>query len=251
MLIPKKLLEQLNEKGVTVTHNSRTVYHNFIGDAYLFTKKSPLGREWKVEIGGGCPNWEYFVSAIKNYFLNFSSDDEAVALYNAHDARENGDRWSLQNLLDDMNHCYDGFVLLLDDLFSNYEYTQQDAYENLAYTSRLQFESAVFDTTARSQDKEKDLVTAILNRKPFFADCDGVSSLFTTYLVTEKVVDFLNGEKLTDKQKAFILAQENPVKELVKVTKHGFDYFMSEAFFNDVIPEALNMLMNSQSEENT
>lgn len=251
MLLPKNLVEKLNENGITVTHAVRTKrpLFNCVDDSYLFTKKSPTkGVEWKAEIGGGCPTWENFVSAVANYYLNFSSEEEAIKLYKAQEGND-GERWSLQHLLYDMNSCYDSFVVPLSDLFSKYEYTKQDEYENLAYTAKVLFEDAIDSTTARSQDKEKPLVSAILHRRPFFRDCEGVSSLFTTYLVTEKIVDFLSGEKLTDEQKAFILAQENSVEELVKETKHGFDYFMSEAFFNDVIPEALNMLMNSQSGE--
>lgn len=249
MLLPKNLVKKLNENGITVTPAVRTERHiyNFVDDSYFFTKKSPLGREWKVEIGSGCPNWEHFVSDVANYYLNFSSENEAIELYNAQKGKE-GEHWSLQQLLDDMNDCFDGFVLLLSDLFSEYEYTKQDAYENLAYTAKILFEGAVCDTTASPKYKNKDLVAAFLNRKTFFSNCEGVPSLFTTYLATEKIVDFLNGEKLTDEQKAFIVTLENPIDTLVDATKFGWEHLMS-LFFDEVIPDTLNMLMNSQSEE--
>lgn len=246
MKIPENLVKKLNERGITVTPICDSQTHSVT--EYLFTKKSPSGLEWKKIIGSGARNWTEFVWQTQMWFVSFDIDGEAVKLYEAQTAKEIIDRLTLQESLDEMKKCYDHFVLVLTNIIETYQCSSEDRYKEMVLNVKEQFENVVYDTTTRSQDKEKPLVSAILHRKPFFSDCESVSSLFATYLATKEIVEFLNGEKLTDEQKAFLLAQENPVDVLLEATKGGWDYLMGE-FFNVIIPENLNMLMNSQSGE--
>lgn len=239
MLIPKNLIKILEEKGIEVQELPE---HPTC--AYVFSITSPKSHchfyrlEW-------CESFEEAVSVLKKAYKEFSIDKYACYMYTKH---TNDGNLTLTECVKEAKFVKNKFRKVLYEAFSEVKPTDEDLFKEKLYKCSEHFKKSLCPlcySRGLIKDCSPDGVCFFNGNEEKVAP----EKVLANYLHWMYVFEFFENAKFTEEQlKFFDTKNSSAAKLLVDATKPSMQAFKEE-FINNILPDALNSLMNSQSEE--
>lgn len=233
MLIPKKLLEIITEKGIEVqkleNHHTRE---------YKFSSTSPKGYCHSCYLDW-CESFEEAVSVLKKAYKDFSVDDYACYLYKNNVCDEN---LTLAECIKEAKFLKTNLRKVLYEAFREVKPTDEDLFkEELSQCSDAFKKSICTRCCSRGLIEDCTPYGAyFLKDKEEFAP----EEVFANYLHWMYIFEFLENTKFTEEQLKFFDENNSRVAKLLfDATSSGMQT-LKEEFINNIFPDALNGLMN-------
>lgn len=243
MKLSQEIIKKIEENGIAVE-----CFNHNPSFAYNFLIKSPRG----------CPHSYYLnehhsfidaVLAFKKAYKVFSVDDYACRMYNNGACDENDKRLTLADCVKEAKFAKSSFYKVLRDIFCSTRQTEEDVFKEEIAMCSAQLR-AHFTPRCNSR---RGLINDCGPLGCYFLDNFErditTEEIFANYLHWHYVFEFLENSKLTEEQLNFFNEQrDNAAKLIVDATSTSMQV-LKEEFINNILPDALNTLMNSQSDE--